>query len=110
MAQLGITRVKFIDNSVQVEKIESDRLNAGLHRMASSVLNLAQMYAPVDTGALQDDGRINVGHNNAVISFGGFAVPYARRRHYENKKNPQTLLYLERAGDAVAEKGLVKYL
>jgi hypothetical protein len=43
------------------------------------------------------------------VIFGGGGVRYARRRHFENKKNPQTLQYLYRAGDAVVRGNTDKY-
>lgn len=75
-------------------------------RMATDILRLATQYAPVDQGHLRASGRIEKGQGSGVkVVFGGdgngFSVPYAKRRHYENKKNPQTLRYLERAGDQV---------
>lgn len=111
MADLQITRIKFVDKSLQVEKIETERLRKGLQRMGDSVLNRAQLFAPVLTGALRDNGRVWLeGDTSVVIAFGGLEVPYARRRHYENNKHPQTKRYLERAGNAVGREGIIRYL
>ena len=78
--------------------------------MGESVKNRAELFAPVLTGALRDNGDVKLGNLNVVIGFGGLEVPYARRRHYENNKHPQTKRYLERAGDAVGREGITRYL
>ena len=83
-------------------------------RMATDILRLATQYAPVDQGHLRASGRIEKGQGAGVkVVFGGsgngFSVPYAKRRHFENKKNPQTLRYLERAGEQVT-KDKAKYI
>lgn len=78
--------------------------------MCRSILNQAQMLAPVLTGALRADGRVEeVDEHTTQVIFGDEKVPYARLRHYENKKNPQTLLYLQRAGESVAKRGIEGY-
>lgn len=110
MAELQITRVKFIDESASCIKATTDELNNALNRMGNSVLNLAKMYAPYKTGALLRDGRVHTNNLQTTVSFGGFSVPYARRRHYENNLHPNTKLYLERAGDERAKLGVQYYL
>lgn len=107
---LQITRIKFVDKSADVEKIEKARLQQALKRMGDSINNRASLYAPKLTGALKDNGRVNVFDWSVVVSYGGYAVPYARRRHYENNKNPQTKRYLERAGDSVGREGITRFL
>ncbi|HUH57787.1 MAG TPA: hypothetical protein VL020_04665, partial [Pseudomonadales bacterium] len=60
---------------------------------------------------LVNSGRINKkGNASYTVSFGGDGVKYAKRRHYENKLNPQTLLYLEKAGDGISRSNLNKYI
>lgn len=110
MAELQITRVRFIDESASCIKATTDELNVALNRMGNSVLNLAKMYAPYKTGALLRDGRVRTTNLDTTISFGGFAVPYARRRHYENNLHPQTKYYLERAGNEISKRGVKYYL
>lgn len=107
---LQVTRIKFIDKSANVEKIETARIQSALARMGDSVLHRAELYAPVLTGALRDNGDVQQGNLSVVIGFGGLEVPYARRRHYENNKHPQTKRYLERAGDSVGREGITRYL
>jgi hypothetical protein len=91
-------------------KIETERLNKALDRMGNSVKNRAILYAPKLTGALRGNGDVKVGLNKVAIGFGGLEVPYARRRHYENNKHPQTKRYLERAGNSVASEGITRFL
>lgn len=71
----------------------------------------AGILAPKASRALVNSGRIEkrgVGHY-AVI-FGSSRVPYARRRHFENRKTPGSLKYLERSGDAVARTFVQRYI
>lgn len=78
--------------------------------MAGVILTRSVMLAPKDTGQLKENGRVEKnpdGHRSVV--FGDASTPYARRRHFENKKNPQTLNYLKRAGDSVAKENIKKY-
>lgn len=85
-------------------------LERGLAEMATDIDTRAKVLAPKDTRALVNSGRIK--RLSAVayqISFGSSQVPYARRRHFENKKNPQTLGYLSRAADSVARSDKGKY-
>lgn len=79
--------------------------------MAGVILTRAMMLAPHESGDLQGNGRVekNPDGGRSVI-FGDSSVPYARRRHFENKKNPQTLHYLKRAGDSVAKENIKKYV
>lgn len=77
---------------------------------AGVVLTRAVILAPHDSGDLAADGRVEKKDGHRVVKFGGTAVPYARRRHFENKKNPQTLGYLERAGDSVAKENPKKFV
>lgn len=72
-------------------------------KMAVDIDRVAKMLAPHETGALQSSGTVErIGQAHYQVRYGGGSVPYARRRHFENKRNPGTLLYLERAGDSTA--------
>ena len=108
--ELQTTTIEFKDNSAKVLQEEEKRINEALSSMGDSILNLAQMYAPVLTGALRADGRVVKEPNSVTVRFGGFSVPYARRRCYETNKHPDTKYYLERAGNQVARKGVQFYL
>lgn len=86
-------------------------LDIAVLEMATDIDRVAKQLAPRATGALKKSGRIErLGNADYAITFGGSDVPYARRRHYENRKSPQTLRYLERAGDSVSRAGIKKYL
>lgn len=101
------TIVKYVSLAKEAENVETAVLDAAAQRMAREILGLSQMYAPVLTGALRANGKIEThGLANVSVVYGDTKVPYARRRHYENHKNPQTLLYLQRAGDQVTKKGV----
>lgn len=85
-------------------------LHAGLAEMALDIQTKATILAPRDTGALKASAKTaKTGTNEYTISFGGSRVQYAKRRHYENRKNPQTLRYLERAAYSVARSDKGKY-
>ena len=94
------------------EKVEKENWRNGLHAMGDRILMDAIALAPKMTGDLKSDGRVEVVSGTEVhIKFGDARVPYARRRHFENKKNPQTLQYLKRAGDNIVTKsGLKEFL
>lgn len=78
--------------------------------LATDIDRTSAILAPKLTRALVNSKKINrKGTAHYSVSYGSAQVPYARRRHFENKKNPQTLEYLERAGDAAA-KNIRKYL
>lgn len=77
------------------------KLDLAMFDLATTIHRDAGNLAPVDTAALVNSGRVKRNREGSYsIIFGGNGVRYAKRRHYENKKNPHTLHYLERAGDA----------
>jgi len=85
-------------------------LDAAVLELATDIHRVASVLAPKATKALVKSGKINKkGIAHYSVTFGGDQVPYARRRHYENKKTPGSLRYLERAGDA-ASRNVKKYL
>lgn len=101
----------FKSNSRAFIQSETKVLRRAEEVMAGVILTRATMLAPHESGNLQADGRVEDsqdGHKSVV--FGDASVPYARRRHFENKKNPQTLGYLKRAGDSVAKENVKKYV
>lgn len=78
--------------------------------MAGVILNRSIVLAPKLTGALREQGNSSVVNGHRVVKFGDSDVPYARRRHFKNKKNPQTLHYLQKAGDTVKKENIKKYV
>lgn len=87
----------------------SSALKIGLLEMSNDILTRAVVLAPKETRALANSGVVNPISNGFRIQFGSTRVPYARRRHFENKKNPQTLGYLARAGDSVVRGDKSRY-
>ena len=82
--------------------------------MATDIDRVAKLNAPKASRALVNSAVIKKEDDaHYSITFGGsgngFNVPYARRRHFENNKNPGTLYYLENAGDDTA-RNIKRYL
>lgn len=107
MSKGGFKIVSTLPKWVKDEKGTLDDVTA---EMAIDILNRAQMNAPKDTGALVRSARvIKADGGGYTVQFGDSSVQYAYRRHFENNKNPQTLLYLEKAGDTVRKGNIKKY-
>lgn len=87
----------------------SAQMKAGLLEMTTDIHSRAVILAPKLTRALANSGVIEPVTDGYKVKFGSSRVPYARRRHFENKKNPQTLGYLAKAGDGVARGDKSKY-
>lgn len=88
-----------------------DNLDRAVLEMATDIDRRAKILAPVDTGNLVNSAVIKREDKASYsVTFGNARVPYARRRHFENKRNPQTLGYLQRAGDSVARGNISKYI
>jgi len=86
------------------------KLDLAVLEMATDIHRRSAILAPVDTRALVNSGRIiRRDKGKYSVAYGGGRVKYAKRRHYENKKNPQTLKYLERAGTSVS-RSLNRYI
>ncbi len=102
----------FKSNSRQWLQQEEGRLDRTAKNMAQTMVNRGKVIAPVLSGDLVDSGRVVKNSTaNYSATFGGsdVGVPYALRRNFENKKNPQTLHYSERSGDSVAKENIKKY-
>jgi len=83
--------------------------NEGILEASTDIHRRAVILAPVETSALVNSGRISKVVGGYKITFGGGKVPYAKRRHFENNRNPQTKRYLSRAGDSVLRGNMSKY-
>lgn len=95
--------VRFTSRIKQWTSETENKLDLSVLTMATDVHRSASILAPKDQRHLVNSGRIErVGKAHYKVIFGGDAVPYARRRHFENKKNPGTLHYLERPGDNIS--------
>lgn len=89
--------------------LKGDFNQEGLLEMVTDIHRRSNILAPVETGALVNSGRIDSVPNGYKITYGSSRVPYARRRFYENNKNPQTKRYLERAADSATRGDSAKY-
>jgi hypothetical protein len=88
---------------------EEARIDRRVLEIATDIDRASAVLAPKLTGALVKSKQINrKGIASYTISYGSGSVRYARKRHFENKKNPGTLRYLERAGDSV-KRNIRKY-
>jgi len=85
-------------------------LEIGLIEEVTDIHRRATILAPHASGDLKASGKIaRTGTLEYTLSYGSARVPYARKRHFENRKNPQTIGYLAMAGDAVARGDQGKY-
>lgn len=84
-------------------------LDKGVFEIATDIHKRAGIIAPVQDGNLVNSGKIEPVEDGYKVKFGSAKVPYARRRHEENKKNPQTKQYLKKAGDSIKQSDTSKY-
>lgn len=88
---------------------KAKQLDAGMLEVATDIHREAVILSPKDTRALANSGRIErAGEGHYKVIFGGSRVPYARRRHFENRKTPGSLRYLENPGNRIA-RNLKRY-
>lgn len=104
-----MARVKVTFNSKMKAYLQVQRLNMQkeLEAKAEKTLGRARMIAPVLSGDLKMNGRVEKIENGVSVVFGDSRIPYARRRHFENRKNPATTNYLEQAGDQTKKEGFI---
>lgn len=102
--------VRITSNLPQWIDSSRNQMDTVVAEIATDVHKRAVMNAPVDTRALVNSGRIQrIAKGVYAVIFGNSRVPYARYRHFINRRNPQTLGYLSRAGDSVYRGNLTKY-
>lgn len=98
------------DKSSAWLKIQQVNAKNKRRSMAESIRGRASMIAPRLSGDLGQNGRVEEkGSDTSTIVFGDENVPYARRRNFENKKNPQTLNYLKNAADQLFKESAGKW-
>jgi hypothetical protein len=101
----------FKSNAARWLANETRVLKRAERAMGQVMLNRSTMIAPVESGGLVRSGRVEDNPLGGIsVIFGDDDAPYARRRHFENKKNPQTLHYLKRGGDSVAKENPKKFV
>lgn len=111
----GSVKVRFAWNKNKLASLDMNT-QQGLVMMAYDVANQAKKNAPYDSGALRNSIRTEQVPEGGVdiIAGGKFnvpgtskkkkgSVPYAKRREYENKKNPGTKFYMKRALNTVLQ-------
>ncbi len=104
---MGVRVTSRIIPFAAAQEVDLDR---AVLMMATDIDRTAKILAPKLTHALEHSIKVNrKGKAHYSVSAGDSQVPYARRRHFENRKHPGTLLYLKRAGDA-ATSNPAKYL
>lgn len=102
--------VRFTSRIKQWTDKTEHQLDIGMLELVTDVHRAAGVLAPKASRALVNSGRIKrEGQAHYKVIFGGGSVPYARRRHFENRKTPSSIHYLERAGDA-AGRNIKRYL
>lgn len=94
------------DRSTVWARIQSVNMRNTRISIANSIRQRASANAPYLSGDLKEDGRVEeLEKDTSTVVFGGRNVPYARRRNFENRKNPHTLNYLKRAAEQVFKQG-----
>lgn len=86
------------------------KLDLAVLDAATDIHRISALLTAKDTRALVNSGRIErVSPAHYKVIYGGGAVPYARRRHFENEKTPSSIGYLAVAGDSAA-RNFKRYL
>lgn len=99
-------------NQSRVSRLRTDTLRA-MVTAAIGTSNAAKRGAPYDSGALVNSIRVDTTKQNEIFVLAGGnnagkKVPYAKRREYENKKNPQRKFYMHNAFKQL-EQNYTKY-
>lgn len=97
---------KFSWNNPKLNNIKRN-VDVGLLEMGQAIANKARGKAPVESGALVNSIHTESPESGVVFVIaggrnGGKAVAYARKREYENRKNPHTKLYMTNSLKEVA--------
>lgn len=102
--------VRFTSNITAWTAKTKAKLDFAVLEMATDIDKNAKILAPKDSRALVNSATIKkASEAHYKVQFGNDLVKYARRRHFENKKTPSSLRYLERAGDATS-RNIKRYL
>lgn len=107
------TTIRFSNRLPLAGKLVLMNADNAVSSMANTILNDARIKAPYASGDLSKSGRVDK-HTlgNYSVAYGGTSkkVPYGVRRHFENKENPQTLLYLTDPAEEVARGGIGRFI
>lgn len=125
-------KARIVHNANFAKFIQGTPLKAGLLEMATDIHRRASAFAPKDTGALVNSGRIESLNDGYRVTFGSSRVPYARIQELGGTIKPKSKpvlawkdadgewvyaksvtikakKYLSRAGDSVARGSKAKY-
>lgn len=120
---MGIT-AKVNDRLGAYMAVRATNFQAAGRAMAESIVATSKVIAPMRTGALRSDSRVETTEaKGGVITYGAVygdsRVPYARAQEFgtngivtfRNYTTPGTgKNYLKRAGDTVVERGIQIFL
>lgn len=91
------SRVDVKWNAGALELVQQ-RFEQRMLAMAYDIAQRARGKAPVDTGALKASIRVEINGRDVNVlaggNSGGGVVRYARKREFENRKNPHTIGYM----------------
>lgn len=93
-------------NFKRVDAIVDSMITAGLQSLGNDVKKRSQILAPKDTGALRQSAKVHLNSTKDTVTV-SFNKPYAKRRHYENRKHVATKYYLTNALKSI--KNIGKY-
>lgn len=93
------------------EKVELENIDTAALHFTEAIVNNARMMAPMKTGALRSDGRVEGNNFRYSAVFGDSRVPYARYQEFGkwswNFTTPGTHPdYLRMAGDNLTKRGV----
>lgn len=96
-------------------KVEIENIDTATRALTESIVNNARIKAPMRTGALRSDGRVEGGNCRYAAVFGDSRVPYARYQEFGsltwNFTTPGTgPAYLAMAGYQIARRGVADEL
>ncbi len=78
---------------------KNDKLQNEVEEAANKILDAAKSIVPVNTGALQDSGRIEITEEGAIVVFGGGDTYYAVFVEFGTSDTP-TFAFLRRGAEA----------
>lgn len=112
-------RAKIKDSLRAYMQVQKTNLDTAARSMAESIIVNSRITAPMLTGALRSDGRVEGNQGKYGAIFGDERVPYARAQEFgtngivvfRNYTTPGTgSHYLKNAGDKVAERGIEVFI
>ena len=97
MAEINLSLEGDIDKVSQLEFNVEDAIELALIKIWLKVQNQAKLNAPYQTGTLRRSISTDFSKIKRGMVVVGSPVAYARRREFQNFKNPHRRFYLKRA-------------